>query len=84
MSDILTHVLQVKYFPLVALDPLAWQAVGKVEGWSGRIIEYPKSARQGDRFGYIIEKMTQADVNMHRMIDTLCEGRSIEQFLETL
>lgn len=76
----------------ILLDPLAWKAVGKVEGWS-EDEEYHYIARQkGDKIGEPIsppEMMqqftgTEASWYMHRMIDTLVEGKNIEQFLETL
>lgn len=52
----------------VLLNPLAWKAVGKVEGWVWN--DEKRNA------GYIY--------NMHRMIDALAEGKTIEQFLEIL
>lgn len=51
----------------ILLDPLAWSAVGKVEGWSD------DGLITGINRKY-----------MHRMVDALCAGKSIEQFLETL
>lgn len=56
-------------FSKILLDPIAWQAVGKVEGWKSP---------------YNIEIQTEWSKNMHRMIDALCEGKTIEEFLETL
>lgn len=59
----------------VLLDPAAWKAVGKVEGWG----------HKGD--GYDGPNMVpSADwkENMHRMIDALAEGKSIEDYLNTL
>lgn len=54
------------------LNPLAWQAVGKVEGWKNTsdYMDTPKSKA----YWY----------KMHDIIDALCDGKSIEQFLETL
>lgn len=61
----------------VLLDPLAWQAVGKVEGWD-----------EGKRKEELYKKAPQLQwmwqFMMHRMIDALIEGKSIEEFLETL
>lgn len=54
----------------ILLDPLSWQAVGKVEGWND--------------WNYLGFEMSRCEAEMHRMIDALCEGRTIEQFLETL
>ncbi len=76
----------VECFYHLVLDPLAWQAVGKVEGWKdsdfylGSLMEnkeglsHPKFSFTGKAYEYRI----------HMMIHNLCEGRSIEQFLETL
>lgn len=50
----------------ILLDPLAWKAVGKVEGWWDNPPEYVWRT------------------NMHRMIDALAEGKTIEQFISTL
>lgn len=60
----------------VLLDPLAWQAVGKMEGWDLPLIYK----------GTFVRKMGLRNwfVNMHRMIDALADGKTIEQFLETL
>jgi hypothetical protein len=52
----------------ILLDPLAWQAVGKVEGWG-----------KGKHGLMMYEWLT----NMHRMIDALAEGKTIDEFLET-
>ena len=54
------------------LNPLAWQAVGKVEGWGST----------HDQDGYLV--IHDWKRNMHRMIDALCEGKSVESFLSTL
>ena len=52
------------------LNPEAWKACGKVEGWeehdSG--LEYP------------VEWIN----NMHKMVSALVEGKSIEEFLKNL
>lgn len=53
------------------LDPLAWQAVGKVEGWGAEIPSY------------MLGKPVW-HTNMSRMIDALASGKTIEQYLETL
>lgn len=59
------------------LSPIAWQAVGKVEGW--RRWDTDQLTPSGNniiREGYTLQ--------MHRMTDALAEGKTIEQFLETL
>ena len=57
----------------IFLDPLAWQAVGKVEGWRTRKCEKE-----------ICIPCNDWKYAMHRMIDALAEGKSVEQFLQTL
>lgn len=69
----------------ILLDPEAWKAVGKMEGWdsqwevsTGLLNEYgdvPMSE------GKIIDRW---EYEMHRMIDALADGKSVEQYLETL
>ena len=70
------------------LDPKAWQAVGKVEGWNlGMCVKY----YQG-RVGGVDEELdirdekeiSQSEYYMHQMIDALAEGKSIESFIKTL
>ncbi len=65
----------------ILLDPEAWRAVGKVEGWT-------TTEESGGNWDDM-RTMSYADIptwkhNMHTMIDTLAEGRTIEQYLETL
>lgn len=62
----------------IVLDPSVWQAVGKVKGWG-----------EGDLFPFYAEEYGQVRMprylyRMHRMIDALAEGQTIEQYLETL
>lgn len=65
--------------PRILLDPLAWQAVGKTEGWIG----YKRTGiDKGNEIEY--HDMEVWKSNMHRMIDALAEGKTIEQFLEPL
>ena len=54
------------------LDPKAWQAVGKVEGW-----KHPTSMNRGVPNGEWAE-------NQQDMIIALQNGKTIEEFLETL
>jgi len=94
----ITHTLTGKVavpVPEILLDPLAWQAVGKVEGWKKwvwslyldagelnlKLETDDDSEHPGWDYGFRWETHR---FYMHRMIDTLCEGKSIEQFLETL
>ena len=64
-------------FAEMLLDPEAWQAVGKVEGWWFDDSN-PMDARLNVMFG---EKWQW---QMHKMIDALAEGKTIEEFIETL
>lgn len=59
----------------ILLDPEAWKAVGKVEGWKdcaelGYVLKY------GTRLAWLS--------NWHGMIAALAEGKTAEQYLETL
>lgn len=77
---------------LLFLDPLAWQAVGKVEGWgryfcpeckmSGYVMSAGRPYCMG--CGHDLGPILEWHHNMHRMIDALAEGKTIEDFLSTL
>ena len=54
------------------LDPLAWKAVGNVEGWG--------SARVLGKYG-ITERNTYVHY-MHSFIDHLCDGLTLEEALD--
>lgn len=56
----------------ILLNPKSFQAVGKVEGWE----EHSHAYGMVDMSGW--------HSNMHRMIDALAEGKTIEQYLESL
>lgn len=56
-------------FHEMVLQPSAWQAVGKTEGW--------KSSHN-------IAIQTEWSKKMHGLVDALIFGKTIEQFLETL
>lgn len=62
--------LHIQFGDHILLDPLAWQAVGKVEGWG-----------EAGKYNSIPAEWLS---NMHRLIDALVEGKTIEQYLETL
>lgn len=65
------------FWGAVFLDPLAWQAVGKVEGW--------KSLDDSDWATNAWMDITpEWHVNMRNMIDALAGGKTTEQYLETL
>lgn len=61
----------------ILLDPLAWKAVGKVEGWK----ECPADLHP-ELCG--ITHTTGAEWKMREMVHSLWRGKTIEQYLETL
>lgn len=66
------------HFTDVVLDPKAWQACGKVEGWveeSGAAVFF---------VGTEANEVPEWHYNMLKMIDALAEGKSLEQFIKTL
>lgn len=77
-------------YALMLLDAEAWKAVGKVERWD--VISYKK--RIGTTSNSFRTKLITVSrkssikqgsiARMHRMIDALAEGRSIESYLQTL
>lgn len=71
-SSVLLNGFAEEHSHRILLDPLAWKAVGKVEGW--RI-----KGEWETNFG--VDGWLE---NMHRMIDALAEGKSIEDYLKTL
>ena len=56
---------------VVLLDPSAWQACGKTRGWDKKMPD--------DRYGG--EFLENWHTNMHRFIDLLCDGLSIDEAL---
>lgn len=67
----------------VLLDPSAWQAVGKVEGWKKNGFDLEGMARGGVPTTKY-HNVPEWKMNMRRMIDALAEGKTIEQYLKTL
>jgi hypothetical protein len=80
---------------LVLIDPDAWRAVGRVEGWwkkdeFGHELKERPNNREFTA-GKSIYSAQQAEhipftwmTNMHRMIDALADGKTIEEFLASL
>jgi len=66
----------------ILLDPLSWQAVGRVERWNGTycngcgIIPHMHEC-QGENVDEWVDKM-------HGMIDALIEGKTTDEYLKTL
>lgn len=77
--DNLSDTTMIMLLPNFILKPLVWQAVGKVEGWNTT----EKYCKDVDHLGCYCE-FVQWKQEMHRMIDALCEGKSIIDFLDTL
>lgn len=72
----------------IFLDPKSWAAVGKVEYWgkTGNGIPMGTPPEILIPYGELhqLKPIPKWQYNMHLMIDALCEGKSIEQFLENL
>lgn len=66
-------------FHKVLLDPEAWKAVGKVEGWKGETSFWGCLSCDDEALW-----MPTWKYKWHRMIDALAGGETIEQYLETL
>ena len=64
---------------LILLDPLAWEAVGKVSSWEVHECEGDGTGEGCGNGCY----PTYRD-KMHQMIDALIEGGNIESYLKTL
>lgn len=58
----------------LVLSPKAWEAVGKVEKWSRRMLDVPRPWLYGEEWFY----------KMHQMIDALADGKTPEEFIKTL
>ena len=78
------------HYAKVLLDPLAWQAVGKVEGWGTQVhsIEWvsanKKTRGEKKRLATKFQETPQYLYHMHRMVDAFAEGKTTEEFLSTL
>lgn len=84
----------------IMLDPTAWQAVGKVRGWKGKQCpKCGENAERGhemhtydwhcDYCGLCEEEWPinfneTYIANMHSLIDALCEGKTIEDYLTSI
>lgn len=83
----------------ILLDPLAWQAEGKVEGWQERCMdcdgdvvrrETPEYPNLPNGLSWCPNRcpakrfMQGWHHKMHLMITALAEGKTLEQYLETL
>ena len=64
----------------IILDPKAWEAVGKVEEWHQEIGMRTHHIQKGNGW----EVLLDWQYHMHAMIDALIEGKTIEEYLETI
>ena len=65
-------------FTTILIDPLAWQAVGKVEGWKETEIKHKIGMATTS------EWVITWKYNMLAMTQALIDGKSIEDYLKTL
>lgn len=65
----------------IFLDPLAWQAVGKVEGWGKS--SYPEFT-YGKNHSMTSSTTKNYRWRMHAMIDALIAGKTLEEYIESL
>ena len=63
------------------LDPLAWQAVGKTRGWKEAGI-YSSNTHRGIKDGCWRDH--QWKISLHRFLDHLADGKTIEEALALL
>ena len=73
------------------LNPEAWQAIAKVEGWEAKQHPHARLTLQKEYDCYIgcetcliNKRIKPYQYEMHRMIDALAEGKSISDFIKTL
>lgn len=70
----------------ILLDPLAWQSVGKVEGWNKKdrkLSHYSNGPKMGMMQGHSYS-LGGWRHNWHRMIDALADGETLEEFLANI
>jgi len=68
----------------ILLQPDAWKAVGEVEGWGTDLWVGSMSRLTGAGLDTHKWEIPDWQYPMHRMVDALAEGKTIEQYLETL
>lgn len=75
----------------LAMDPKAWEAVGKVKGWgttgheqSGGLVPPVMILGRYDRLSLGSIMWSVPQFYMHRMIDSLYEGKTLEEYIATL
>lgn len=87
MSSVIEHIHEL------LLEPHFWQAVGKTRGWDGSTgsFKYKRPIKYGDGSVHTVEierknKATRLNWkrNMHRFIDHLADGLSINEALAAI
>lgn len=73
-------VNRAKFIERYLLDPLAWQAVGRVEGWE----DYHGDGHECMSGVCSCHESITWLGYMHRMVDALAEGKTIEEYIATL
>lgn len=68
----------------ILLDPLAWQAVGKTRGWNNYDELYQRLYRKSGGGGLMPQNMNGYMGMMHKFIDHLADGKSIEESLTAI
>lgn len=72
-GEVMTRMYWTTMFPVIALDPEAWKAVGKVKGWFN---ELPSK----DKKIITVQWMSK----MHMMINALIKGKTLQEYIKTL
>ncbi len=80
------------YITSIFLDPKAWEAVGKVRGWSEESVYQkhikmdPESRKDLGDFAEDLADHTRSNYvdHMHAMIDAVCSGKTLEEYIATL
>lgn len=66
------------------LNPEAWKAVGKVKGWDHLEMTMYDITQENDRWGYKATIKPQWMWYMNKMVQELCSGKTLEEYIATL
>jgi len=69
------QVIIKEYYAWILLDPLFWQALGKVEGWIDDV---------DNEYGLTPIVICEWKENWHKFIDHLVNGGNIDKFFDKL
>lgn len=78
------RTIQQDDFERMILDPEAWKAVGKVKGWENIEMSMYDITQENDRWGYKAVMKPQWMWFMQKMIQELCTGKTLEEYIATL